>query len=172
MQRLVGAQMPPNRLLYMELSDLLMQHHWAGLVFRFWNSMVGKPGSLCHSAFRSDVRLALEDEIGWTHDVLAMLSALGFSQLPNHASHNLDELVGIYATMQLPVDRLLTTMAESLLCDWFEPGLDTADPRTYEGYAGSSVCRYRQWMGMPEPADHGGGCLAALPHMALIGYCS
>jgi hypothetical protein len=92
LQRIVGAQRPNNLLLYMELSQLPMQHHWAGLVFRFWNDLVQKQGSLCNSAFRSDIRLALEHGVGWAHDVLAFCVSLilrGCQAMLAFLSHNL-----------------------------------------------------------------------------------
>jgi hypothetical protein len=169
MQRVVGAQRPANRLLYMELSQLPMQHHWAGLVLRFWNDLVKRAGSLCHAAFRADIDMALTSEVGWVHEVLLFLKELGFSGLPNPSQSATDRagLVAEYSSMQLPVDELLTTMAERLLDAWFEPGLDGVEPRSYEGPAGFSVCSYSQWMGCPPPAPSGCGRLESLPHTRL-----
>ncbi|EFJ48725.1 hypothetical protein VOLCADRAFT_90511 [Volvox carteri f. nagariensis] len=45
--------------LYRDLSQRLLQFHWANLVLRFWNSIVKRPGTLCHRAFIADLELAL-----------------------------------------------------------------------------------------------------------------
>jgi hypothetical protein len=78
------ARKPASQLLYAEFSQLPFQHHWATLVFRFWNSMTSgdePSGSLCRAAFRSDVRMALVHRHGWVHDVLGFLLELGFDAL-------------------------------------------------------------------------------------------
>ena len=166
MQRLVGAQRPSNRLLYMELSQLPLQHHWAGLVLRFWNSLAGKPGQLCHSAFRSDIRMALESGVGWAHDVIAFLRSLEFDSLPDHALSTL-ELVDAYSSLQLPVDSLLSAMAKGLCSAWHTADVQHADPREYVGEAGLSVCRYMNWMGLPDCAARADGRPAPLRHAGL-----
>ena len=59
MRRVVGAHTPNSRLLCAELGELPLQHHWAGLVFRFWNKLVGAAGTLGHAVLRSDIRMAV-----------------------------------------------------------------------------------------------------------------
>lgn len=113
LRSVVGAQRPCNQLLFMELSQLPMQHHWAGLVFRFWNRMARQRDTLCHSTFRSDIRLALEWQVGWTHDDLTFLRSLpglpGSLKLPNHARLSHDQLVEAYSRRAGPFYALLLT---------------------------------------------------------------
>jgi hypothetical protein len=136
MQRLAGAQRPNSRVLYMEFSELPLQRHWATLVFRFWNSMVRTPGTLCHNAFRSDIHMAFTHGFGWVHDVLKFLRELQptaalAAWLPQGtapATH-----VDYYASLELPVEELLSIVADRLLGARRDPDLDSADPRTYAG---------------------------------------
>ena len=172
MQRLVGAQRPNSRALYMELSELPLQHHWAALVFRFWNSMVGSSDSLCHSAFRSDIRMAFAHGFGWTHDVLRFLAELHYEDLlPCVAPVDPDTInsfVEYYSAMELPVEALLQTLADRLLGAQHDSDLAAADPRSYRGAAGPMMCRYVQWMHHSDPADQAAnGRWAPLPHTML-----
>jgi hypothetical protein len=150
MQRLAGARKPASQLLYAEFAQLPFQHHWATLVFRFWNSMtVGDepPGSLCRAAFRSDVRMALTHRHGWVHDVLGFLMELGFDALwPPDG----DVAGGVnhYCSLTLPISLLLDVMGKRLMAAWHADDLPpTVDPRTYFGPSGPAVCRYASWMG-------------------------
>jgi hypothetical protein len=151
------------------LSQLPMQHHWAGLVFRFWNHLVKRDSSLCHNAFKSDIVLALTCGVGWVHEVLVFLKSLDFDGLPNHEEFsNTAELVDAYASLRLPVGDLLTTMADRLMEAWHEPGLAlVVDPRTYNGPSGALVCNYLNYMGVAQVAWRGKGRLEPLPHTKI-----
>jgi hypothetical protein len=174
MQRLAGAQRPNNRVLYMEFSELPLQHHWAALVIRFWNSMVRTPGTLCHNAFRSDIHMAFTHGLGWAHDVLKFLRELqptaewlllGACPVDGAA---LTALVDHYASLELPVEELLSVMADRLLGARCDLDLAAADPRTYAGPQGPVVCRYTQWMHPCDPGDQAAnGRWAPLPHLSL-----
>ena len=166
MRKVSGAYSASKEALFLEFSQLPLQHHWAGLVFRFWNNMVNSSHSLCHAAFRSDIRMAFEREIGWTHDVLSFLRSLQLPELslPGLSTHTIDELVAHYSAMKLGADDLQTTVAHKLRAVWSDPEVLTADPRIYDGSIGSSVCRYVRWMGVPLERENGRGALAPLPH--------
>ena len=171
MQRLAGARKPPSRLLYAEFAQLPFQHHWATLVFRFWNSMTSgdeHPGSLCRAAFRSDVRMALEHQHSWAHDVLCFLRDLGFDQLwPPDGG--IDEGVVHYASLMLPVSLLLGVLGERLMEDWHAEDLRLAvDPRAYAGPSGPAVCRYALWMGgITWDTASSTGRLVPVPHACV-----
>ena len=166
MRKVSGAYNASKEALFLEFSQLPLQHHWAGLVFRFWNNMVNSNDSLCHSAFRSDIRMSFEKEIGWTHDVLRFLRSLQLPDLtlPDLTTHTLDELVAHYSAMKLGADDLQTAVAHKLQAVWSDPTLNDVDPRTYNGSIGLSVCRYVRWMGIPVERENGRGALAPLPH--------
>ena len=166
MQRLVGASSPPSRVLYMELSELPFQHHWAGLVFRFWNSLTAKPCSFAHAVLRADVQLALERKVGWAHEVISFLSRLAFSDLPDPGLPLADR-VDAYVRLRLPVSSLQRDIARSLMKAWHNPDLASSDPRTYAGTSGLSICRYVRWMGVPGLDERADGRPHTLPHTTL-----
>lgn len=167
MRRVVGAALPSHRLLFAELGQLPLQHHWAGLVLRHWNSMSSQPQSLVHTAFCADLKLALQGEgTCWSAKVLHFLSQLQWQHQPEGwANMSLDEHIQHYAKLQLPVDRLLEDYADVLMRPWRTPELAFANPRTFqvEDYDNvpSMVCRYSSYMGAmtsdkhkPLPAPH------------------
>ena len=167
LQRMVGSHRPPTLPLFMELSQLPLQHHWAGLIFRFWNDLVDDTSSLFHAAFRSDLRLALAAKCGWSWDVIKFVRELDLDSLPTHSQHTNDELVDYYSSLRLPVTELLATMAERLLRVWAHPAVPTVDTRSYTGPLPLPVCRYLQCMGLPAHRQQGDGTLESLPHIWL-----
>jgi hypothetical protein len=167
LQRMVGAFRPCSATVYMELSQLPLQHHWATLVLRFWNTLVHQRDSVYHAAFRSDIRMGLVRSVGWFHDVLKFLKDLGYDQLPNHNIESFDSLVDWYSTHVLPVNDLLSAMADKLMGIWNTPGLALMNPRTYTGPGHGSICRYLRQMGLPNSCAKGDGSYAALPHTWL-----
>ena len=156
LRKVLGAQRPSNHLLYMELSQLPLQHHWAILVFRFWNSMVKDDSTLCHGAFRSDLRMAFECKTGWAHDVISFLRTLEMATLALPTvgpEFSVDALVEHYSKLHLPVEALQEEVAKKLRGAFSNPCLFTADgaavePRSYHGDT-PTICRYMHWMGMP-----------------------
>ena len=169
LRRVIGAQKASNVVALMELSQLPMQHHWAGLVFRFWNKLVKHTNTLFHNTFRSDIRLALVSQRGWAFDVIEFLRTLqepGLLALPDHASLSHDEIIEHYCKLKLPVERLQEVIASKLLCVWNSVDLDLADPRAYGGVAPTKVCRHKLWMGSPDQGK-GSGTLVPLPHTRL-----
>ena len=175
MRSVASAKAPPHRLLFAEFGQLPMQHHWAGLVLRHWNSMVKMPGSLCHLAFRDDIRMAVLRRTGWTHKVLQFLDGLEFER-PRDLSAS--EAVGFYSKLELPVNSFLESMARRLTAHWAEADLVLADPRSYAGPARTTVCRYACCMGVPEcgdsgrvrPAPHAWSIMPAVAHAALMRF--
>jgi hypothetical protein len=172
MRRVVGAHTPSSRLLCVELGELPLQHHWAGLVFRFWNKLVGAQDSLGHAALRSDIRLGLERGCGWAHDVISFLHKLQYPGLelpPDHRGQRLGAgqvaaLVDAYGQLLLPDEGLQCHIAERLLDALADEGLDGADPRVYAGPAGTHDCKYVCWMGLPDLASHPKGRPAQQAH--------
>lgn len=155
MQRLAAVRRPTNTILFMELSQLPMQHHWASLVLSFWNHLACSK-ALVHSAFRSDLRMAFTHHTGWASDVVDFLSALQWEGVRGLGAFdgNLDRLVDYYARLQLPSASLLRSMAQRLLQVWRLPALQEADPRVYSGARGTvKVCWYLNRMGMPPQFD-------------------
>ena len=170
LRRVLGAQRPSNAVLYMEMSQLPFQHHWAGLVLRFWNDLAEGAGSrYCHGAFRSDIRMCFERRVGWVHDVITFLRSLNVPglELPSTDTHSVNALVDHYSSMSVPVDEVLTLVANRLHKVWMASDLPTADPRVYQGPAGASVCRYMNWMGTPDDAGNSRGGRAPLVHAKL-----
>lgn len=117
MQRLAGALEPASRLLCADFAQLPFQHHWAALVFRFWNDSMTSgdepSGPLCRAAaFRSDVRMALTCRHGWVHDALVFLLELGFGDLWPPGG-DIDGGVHHYCSLALPVPLLLGVMGNT-----------------------------------------------------------
>jgi hypothetical protein len=185
MQHVVGAQKPPTRLLYAELSQMPLVsvtlhggevvYSWAGTVLRFWNTLVRQRGSLAHAAFCSDIALAhvAGRGVGWTYDVLRFLDTLEVRRPVGTPA----EVVRYYSTLELPVPDLLGRMAGGLLRDWCDPELGDADPRMYQGRIGSTVCRYVHCMGGPvwdngglQPHTHTSRVVQPARHVALMRF--
>ena len=170
LRRVLGAQRVSNQVLYAELSQLPMQHHWSGLVCRFWNTLVKKCNTLYHDVFRSDIRMALERQVGWAHEVIAFLRSLQLPndtlKLPDHAACSHAELIDAYCNLKLPVQQVQEHVAERLRSVWSSADLVSADPRTYVGLAPSKVCRHVCWMGAPE-CKQGSGTLLPIAHTKL-----
>jgi len=168
LRRVLGAQNVSNRCVFMELSRLPMQHHWAGLIFRFWNGLVKKAGTIFHDVFRSDLRMALELDVGWAHEVIAFLRLLQGPEtltLPDHRTSTHLELVNKYAQLKLPVEGLQQQVAARLLTMWGSADLVAADPRTYPGPVSIKLCKHIIWMGTPETKAN--GTLLPLAHTRL-----
>jgi hypothetical protein len=133
------------------------------LILDFWNKMVGQTGSLCHAAFRADIRLAFTHKAGWVSDVLDFLTMLGFEGVkvvgPHHGQvANMDALVDYYAKLKLPVENLKANMAKALQQMWETPGVRDSDPRSYHGPPGTiKACWYATRMGLPPGLKEGEG---------------
>ena len=167
MQGLVGVKAPPNQLLYRELGQLPLQHHWACLVLGQWNNMVKlrEQGALVHTAFRSDLRMALTHHVGWSAKVLAFLDSIGHvHKCPGLDGMTIDAKIDHYATLTLPLEQLRDDIARRLMDMWLMPCVQQLDPRALDedGPVGLlSVCRYVRYMGA-EPYD--GPRLTPAPH--------
>ena len=72
-----------------------------------------------------------------------------------------------YCKHILPVNDLLSMMADKLTSTWAHPALHTAYTRTYTGPGHGSVIRFLQQIGLPRLGDQGDGSYAALPHTWL-----
>ncbi|EFJ40655.1 hypothetical protein VOLCADRAFT_108067 [Volvox carteri f. nagariensis] len=131
--------------LYRELSQRPLQFHWTNLVLRFWNSVVKRPGTLCHRAFVADLELALGGATEcWASKVLAFLTSLGVEP-PTNTRGN--DLISYYTTLKLPVESILKVFAKRLDARWECPNT-LGDPRVFPiGITGAKACRYMNWMG-------------------------
>ena len=148
MRSVVGARCPPMACLYRELSQYPLHLHWGKLVLRFWNSLVGKQGSLCHRAFCADLELALHGCAScWSHHVINFLSSAGLASPPNMG---IEEQVAYYSSLRLPIGDLTQLLVDKLDSKWTGDEVACVDPRCFPlNASGVKSCRYANWMGLP-----------------------
>jgi hypothetical protein len=170
LRKVVGASLPPNRLLFAETSQLPLHYFWAQQVFGFWKRLVKQPNSLARAVLEEDVRAWLdpdyrtsEHEYFWAGKVLRIFATLGFDYNAHidQALSTEDKARAIVA-LDIPFDDLLLKFRRRLLLDWTSTDLDR-DPRGFPEYAdragargaGVTACRYLKWMGVAYTAqDH------------------
>jgi hypothetical protein len=172
MKQLVGASVPPLQLLFRELGQVPMQVHWAESVFRFWNSLVEVTSSVYHSAFRQEIRLALETNLqydGWGAKVIRILNHLGHDWGAESGVGSVNDQVRWYSACKLDVDALMETLKERVNDDWVNSRLEV-DPRSFVSDSkkpGVKMCRYKHWMGSPNLWE---GYIPPAHHRALLRF--
>ncbi|GLC61571.1 hypothetical protein PLESTB_001771100 [Pleodorina starrii] len=172
MKQLVGAAVPPLQLLFRELGQMPLQLHWAESVFRFWNSLVEVTSTVYHSAFRHEIRLALETNLqgdGWGSKVIRVLNYLGHVWAEDAAAGNIDTRVRRYAASKLDVEALMDTLRGRVNDDWGSDRL-AVDPRAFVTDArkpGVKMCRHKHWMGLPKQFE---GYIPPAHHRSLLRF--
>ncbi|EFJ46615.1 hypothetical protein VOLCADRAFT_105516 [Volvox carteri f. nagariensis] len=117
-----------------ETARYLGLHYGPGVQFsKFWNSVVKRPGTLCHRAFVADLELALGGVTEcWASKVLAFLSSLG-AEPPTNTRGN--DLIAYYATLELPVESILKVFAKWLDArDYRSQSLSLYEPAPPRGF--------------------------------------
>ena len=151
LQFIAGVKRVPYRLLFSEFDQYPLHVHWAKLVFRFWNSIVRKPGSQHHHVLRDEIRLAIGSNLegkAWGTVVLKVLNLLGHFDGVS-SSLNIDEQVDSISSMELEVGALVEELIRRFDDDWGSTRLQI-DPRDFVSdglQPGVKMCRYEQWMG-------------------------
>ncbi|GLC35023.1 hypothetical protein PLESTM_000270700 [Pleodorina starrii] len=172
MKQLVGAAVPPLQLLFRELGQVPLQLHWAESVFRFWNSLVEDTSNVYHSAFRHEIRLALESDLqadGWGSKVIRVLNLLGHDWGEEAAAGNMDTRVRRFSACRLDVEALMDTLRGRVNDDWgsdrlaVDPGAFVSDGRK----PGVKMCRYKHWMGLPKQFE---GYIPPAHHRSLLRF--
>jgi len=166
MRSVVGARAPTQALLFRELAQRPLQYHWAKLVLRFWNGLVERPDTLCHRAFVADLRLALIDGVTdcWAAGVLRFLADAGV-RVPEGLAAGAQ--VAHFASLFIPIGRVLDNFAEKLDARWRLPYV-TGAPRDFpSGETGVKMCRYASWMGDPV---HTAAVMAPSVHQTLMRF--
>jgi len=140
-------------------------------VFRFWNSIVRKPGSIHHHVLRDEIRLAIGNNLeakGWGAIVLKVLQLLGHFDGVS-PSLSVDEQVDLIAVTELDVGALVEELIGRFDDDWGSSRLQT-DPRDFVSdgrQPGVKMCRYEQWMG---PASHCSVYIPRKQHVSLMRF--
>ena len=157
--RAAGASRPTHRLLYAEFATLPLQLHWARLVFGFWNRIIKHKTSLAHT-FMED---AIEAAVGsgftrdcWVSKVYRVCKALKFDW-HSKCPEGIQGMQAWLVRTELPVADLLKEFTNQLMHEWTASCLST-DPRGFpetegrarQGAPGVKMCRYVQWMGLPQ----------------------
>lgn len=171
LQYIAGVKKVPYRLLFREFGQYPLHVHWAKLVFRFWNNIVRKPGSIHHHVLRDEIRLAIGSNLegkGWGALVLKVLQLLGHFEGIS-PTMSVDEQVDLISVMELDVGALVDELISRFDDDWGSSRLQI-DPRDFVSdgqQPGVKMCRYEQWM---EPASH---CSIYIPrkhHVSLMRF--
>lgn len=158
--RAAAVGRPTHRLLYAEFAGHPMQMHWARMVLSFWNRIIKQEKSLAYTFLADAVAVAAAvgfEGMCWVSKVYRICKKLGYDWCAE-GPQSTDALCEWLMRTQLPVGAMITDFTEKLLQEWGADCLAT-DPRdfpesggrqTSQGAPGVKMCRYVQWMGLPQ----------------------
>lgn len=175
--RAAGVRRPAYRLLYAEFGAYPMHHHWARMVFGFWNRIIKQKKSLAHTFVQDAIETAYAgsfEGMCWVSKIYRVCKHLGYDWLEKapRGEDGESALCEWLLDTELPTAELLEELASKLMQEWRAESMQN-DPRTFPesggrrgnaGMPGVKMCRYTQWMGVPQL--DGAVSTGRLEHMA------